>query len=340
MKLEKLLSLCLEKNASDLHLSSGMPPVMRIDGDLVAIDEKPLEPQSIQTMLDTLMNDDQKQSFATTLECDFALSLQNVSARFRVNVFKQHRGPAVVFRMIPQKVLKLGDINAPEVVKSILKQKNGLILVTGPTGSGKSTTLAAMIDYLNDTTSGHIISVEDPIEFIHQSRRCLVNQREVKQDTLSFNNALSAMLREDPDYILIGEMRDLETIRMALTAAETGHLVFATLHTASAPKTIDRIINVFPGEEQSMIRTMLAESLHSVISQRLLKRKSGSGRIAAYEILIANSAIRNLIRENKLPQIHNTLQTGQNLGMQTMEQAIQKLGDAGVIETNDARNPR
>ncbi|WP_119343998.1 type IV pilus twitching motility protein PilT [Facilibium subflavum] len=338
MNLLSLLTTCIESGASDLHLSTGVAPMIRVDGELRILDEPPISNEGIQEMLYSITKEDQRQEFAQTMECDFSINVHELKHRFRVNIFMQNRGTAAAFRAIPQSIQSLEEINAPSVFKEIITQNSGLILVTGPTGSGKSTTLAAMIDYINHTAHGHIISIEDPIEFIHQCDKCLINQREVKHDTLSFNNALKAALREDPDYILIGEMRDIETIRLALTAAETGHLVFATLHTSSAPKTIDRIVNVFPAEEQGMIRSMLSESLKAVISQRLLRKKQG-GRVAAHEILIANSAIRNLIRESKIPQIHNTLQTNQSLGMQTMQQSIDKLAEQGHINHfNAAKN--
>ncbi|MBK2124646.1 type IV pilus twitching motility protein PilT [Fangia hongkongensis] len=340
MDIQELLAITTQKKASDLHLSSGVQPMLRIDGEMEFLHDEKLDNNTIQSMAYSLMSETQKEEFNQTMECDFSISEKQIGARFRVNIFKQDRGISVVFRTIPEEVLSLSDINAPEIFRQILDNKNGLVLVTGPTGSGKSTTLAAMIDHINHHKAGHIISIEDPIEFVHQCDKCLINQREVKRDTLSFANALKAILREDPDYILIGEMRDIETIRLALTAAETGHLVFATLHTSSAPKTIDRVINVFPAEEQSMIRAMLSESLCAIISQTLLKKKTG-GRVAAHEILIANSAIRNLIRENKLPQIYNTLQTNQSIGMQTLDQSLQKLYAQGLInDPNDARNLR
>ncbi|WP_100550622.1 type IV pilus twitching motility protein PilT [Caedibacter taeniospiralis] len=330
MNLKELLSLCVSRKASDLHISSGVLPMLRIDGHMESIDQTPLQAGMVHMFIKDLMNPEQLDQFQETLEYDFSIHAPEIHSRFRVNAFMQDRGPAIVFRLIPESVHSLEDLKAPEIFKQLTHQLYGLIVVTGPTGSGKSTTLAAMIDHINKTEKGHIISIEDPIEFTHIPEKCLINQREVKRDTLSFNNALRAALREDPDYILVGEMRDIETIRLALTAAETGHLVFATLHTSSAPKTIDRIINVFPGDEQSMIRSMLSESLQAVIAQRLISKKEG-GRVAAHEILIANTAVRNLIRENKIPQLYNVLQTSQSKGMQTFQQALIKLFNQGVI---------
>jgi len=330
MNLEQLLSECIDKKASDLHLSTGLAPAMRIDGDLCFIDAPSCQQDKISEMLHDIMDKNQQQAFASELEFDFGIDIEALNARFRVNAFMQERGPAVVFRVIPQQILSLETLNAPDIFKKIVAAKQGLILVTGPTGSGKSTTLATMIDHINHTQKGHIISIEDPIEFVHPSKKCLINQREVKRDTLSFNNALKSALREDPDYIFVGEMRDLESIRLAITAAETGHLVLATLHTASAPKTIDRIINVFPAEEQHMVRSMLSESLQAVISQVLLKKKGG-GRVAAHEILLANTAICHLIHEGKIAQMYNTLQTSQDIGMQILQQSIDKLIAKGMI---------
>jgi twitching motility protein PilT len=281
------------------------------------------------------MNDKQRKDYEEFLEVDFSFEIPGI-ARFRVNAFNQKRGAAAVFRTIPSKVLTLEDLNAPAIFKEIVNVPRGLVLVTGPTGSGKSTTLAAMIDYLNDREYGHILTIEDPIEFVHTSKKCLINQREVHKDTLGFSEALRSALREDPDIILVGEMRDLETIRLALTAAETGHLVFGTLHTSSAAKTIDRIIDVFPGAEKTMVRSMLSESLRSVIAQTLLK-KTGGGRIAAHEIMIGTPAIRNLIREDKVAQMYSAIQTGQAHGMQTLDQNLQELLKKGLISRNDAK---
>ncbi|WP_116962983.1 type IV pilus twitching motility protein PilT [Fastidiosibacter lacustris] len=336
MNLTQLLSLCVEKKASDLHISSGVAPILRIDGTMEICDQTIITADEVNTLIHNILCKEQLEKFKTQLEYDFSLHKDQIGSRFRVNIFMQNRGPAIVFRTIPEQVYSLEDLHAPEIFKQIIHQPHGLIVVTGPTGSGKSTTLAAMIDRINQTEKGHIISIEDPIEFIHKPNKCLINQREVKRDTLSFNNALRAALREDPDYILVGEMRDIETIRLALTAAETGHLVFTTLHTSSAPKTIDRIINIFPGNEQAMVRAMLSESLQAVIAQRLIRRKEG-GRVAAHEILIANTAVRNLIRENKIPQLYNVLQTSQNKGMQTLQQALNKLFLSGIIDDSELK---
>ena len=288
-------------------------------------------------MVYDIMNDTQRKHYEDTLECDFSFEIQGL-ARFRVNAFNQNRGAGAVFRTIPSKILTLEQLGAPKVFAELALKPRGLVLVTGPTGSGKSTTLAAMVNHLNENEYGHVLTVEDPIEFVHESKKCLVNQREVGPHTLSFSNALRSALREDPDAILVGEMRDLETIRLALTAAETGHLVFGTLHTSSAAKTIDRVVDVFPAAEKDMVRTMLSESLVSVISQTLCKLKDGSGRVAAHEIMIATSAIKNLIRENKIAQMYSSIQTGQSLGMQTLDQNLADLVRRNVISPAEARS--
>ncbi len=338
MDINQLLIDIVEKDGSDLHISTGEKPIMRIDGDLQRVEEhEVLTHDMVQACLDEIMSDEQKKELEETKECDFSTGVKGSNSRFRVNAFLQDRGPAIAFRTIPEKVLTLEQLNAPDTFKQIADQPNGIVLVTGPTGSGKSTTLAAMIDHINKQQKGHILTIEDPIEFVHESKSCLINQREVKRDTLSFNNALKSALREDPDYILVGEMRDLETIRLALTAAETGHLVFATLHTSSAPKTVDRIINVFPAGEQSMIRAMLSESLRAVVAQKLLK-KQGGGRVAAHEVLISNRAVANLIRENKIPQIYSVLQTNRAAGMQTLEQSLQTLVKQGLVSESHAKS--
>ncbi|MFL6623784.1 MAG: type IV pilus twitching motility protein PilT [Sulfurifustaceae bacterium] len=335
MDIAELLAFAFKQNASDLHLSAGLPPMIRVDGDIKRINVDPLDDRTVHNMVYDIMSDKQQKDFEEFLETDFSFDLPNV-ARFRVNAFNQQRGPGAVFRTIPSKVLTLEQLNAPDIFKKICDQPRGLVVVTGPTGSGKSTTLAAMINHINETQHEHILTIEDPIEFVHQSKNCLVNQREVGRDTLGFNNALRASLREDPDIILVGEMRDLETIRLALTAAETGHLVFGTLHTSSAAKTIDRIIDVFPAAEKDMVRAMLSESLRAVISQSLLK-KIGGGRVAAHEIMIGTPAIRNLIRENKIAQMYSAIQTGQGFGMQTIDQCLLDLVRARQIHVDEAR---
>lgn len=335
MGITELLAFSTTNNASDLHLSAGMPPLIRIDGEIKRINVPILEQEEIQKLIYATMNEKQQQEFEKNLEIDFSIEIPHV-ARFRVNVFHQNRGLSAVFRTIPSKILTMDDLNMGHIFKSICDFPRGLVLVTGPTGSGKSTSLAAMIDYINDNRYEHILTVEDPIEFVHQSKKCLINQREVHKDTFGFNEALRSALREDPDIILVGEMRDIETIRLALTAAETGHLVFGTLHTTSAAKTVDRIIDVFPAEEKEMVRTMLSESLQAVISQALLK-KNGGGRIAAFEIMIGIPAIRNLIRENKVAQMYSAIQTGANHGMITLDQSLKNLLAKGLISVQTAR---
>ncbi|MCF6254030.1 MAG: type IV pilus twitching motility protein PilT [Thiomicrorhabdus sp.] len=335
MEITQLLEFSVQQGASDLHLSSGQPPIIRIHGDIQRIDAPAFDAEELQTMIYDVMNDEQRRQFESNLEADFSFELPNI-ARFRANIFQQNRGISAVFRTIPSKVLTLEDLGAPESFKEISGLHRGLVLVTGPTGSGKSTTLAAMVDHVNKNSSGHILTIEDPIEFVHEPVRCLINQREVHRDTQSFANALRSALREDPDVILVGELRDLETIRLALTAAETGHLVFGTLHTSSAAKTIDRIIDVFPAEEKEMVRSMLSESLQAVISQALLKKKSG-GRIAVHEIMLANSAIRNLIREAKVAQMYSVIQTSTQAGMQTLDQDLQRMVAKGHITNEAAR---
>jgi twitching motility protein PilT len=332
-----LLAFSVKNKASDLHLSAGLPPMIRVHGDIRKINVPALDHTAVHDMVYDIMSDGQRKVYEETLECDFSFEIPNL-ARFRVNAFNHNRGSGAVFRTIPSKILTLEELNCPAIFKDIADTPRGLCLVTGPTGSGKSTTLAAMIDYINDKEFAHILTVEDPIEFVHQSKKCLINQREVGPHTLSFNNALRAALREDPDVILVGEMRDLETIRLALTAAETGHMVFGTLHTSSAAKTIDRIIDVFPAAEKEMVRSMLSESLRAVISQTLLKTKDEQGRIAAHEIMIGTPAIRNLIREAKIPQMYSAIQTGQNVGMQTLDQNLQDLVKRNLVSANEARS--
>lgn len=335
MDITQLLAFSVKNNASDLHLSGGMPPMIRVDGEMRKINLPVLDHKQVHALVYDIMNDYQRKNYEAHWECDFSFEIPGV-ARFRVNAFNQNRGAGAVFRTIPSKVLTLDQLGAPGIFRKISENPRGLVLVTGPTGSGKSTTLAAMVDYKNDTDYGHILTIEDPIEFVHESKKSLVNQREVHRDTRGFENALRSALREDPDTILVGEMRDLETIRLALTAAETGHLVFGTLHTTSAPKTIDRIVDVFPAAEKDMVRSMLSESLQAVISQTLLKKKGG-GRVAAHEILIGTRAIRNLIRENKIAQMRSSMQTGQTDGMQTLDQSLKALVMKGLVDRNDAR---
>jgi twitching motility protein PilT len=334
MDIAELLAFSVKNKASDLHLSSSLPPMIRVDGDLRRLNVPALANQQLTELIYSTMNDHQRRDFEANLEVDFSYAVPKL-ARFRVNCFHNDRGVGAAFRTIPEAVWTLEDIGAPPSFKEIINVPRGLVLVTGPTGSGKSTTLAAMIDYLNDQVAGHILTIEDPIEFVHTSRRCLINQREVHRDTHGFNQALRSALREDPDIILVGEMRDIETIRLAMTAAETGHLVFATLHTSSAAKTIDRIIDVFPAGEKAMVRSMLSESLRAVIAQTLLKR-IGGGRIAAHEIMIATPAIRNLIREDKVAQMYSAIQTGQNMGMHTLDQYMEGLVQRGIVIRQEA----
>ena len=334
MDIAELLAFAVKNKASDLHLSSALPPMIRVDGDLRRLNLPALDNQQLTELLYSTMSDNQRRDFEANLEVDFSYAVPGL-ARFRVNCFHQDRGVGGAFRTIPVAVWTLEDIGAPSSFKDIINVPRGLVLVTGPTGSGKSTTLAAMIDHINTTIAGHILTIEDPIEFVHTSRKCLINQREVHRDTHGFNQALRSALREDPDIILVGEMRDIETIRLALTAAETGHLVFATLHTSSAAKTIDRIIDVFPAGEKSMVRSMLSESLRAVIAQTLMKR-IGGGRIAAHEIMLATPAIRNLIREDKVAQMYSAIQTGQNVGMHTLDQYLEGLVARGIVARNEA----
>ncbi len=336
MDIAELLAFAVKNSASDLHLSAGLPPMIRVDGDIRRINVPAVDHKTVHALVYDIMNDKQRKDYEEFLETDFSFELPGL-ARFRVNAFNHNRGAGAVFRTIPTKILSLEDLGCPPVFKEVSDQPRGLVLVTGPTGSGKSTTLAAMMDYVNDHHFAHILTIEDPIEFVHESKKCLVNQREVHRDTLGFSEALRSALREDPDIILVGEMRDLETIRLALTAAETGHLVFGTLHTSSAAKTIDRIIDVFPAGEKSMVRSMLSESLRAVISQTLLK-KNGGGRTAAWEIMIGTPAIRNLIREDKVAQMYSAIQTGQAQGMQTLDQHLQELVRRGLISRIDARS--
>ena len=335
MDIAQLLAFGVKQGASDLHLSAGLPPMIRVDGDIRRINVPEMDHKQVHDMIYDIMSDKQRKDYEEFLETDFSFEIPGL-ARFRVNAFNHNRGAGSVFRTIPSKILSLEDLGCPKIFEEISEYPRGIVLVTGPTGSGKSTTLAGMVDYKNDSEYGHILTVEDPIEFVHESKKCLVNQREVHRDTLGFNEALRSALREDPDTILVGEMRDLETIRLALSAAETGHLVFGTLHTSSAAKTIDRIVDVFPAAEKSMVRSMLSESLKAVISQTLLK-KIGGGRVAAHEIMIGTPAIRNLIREDKIAQMYSAIQTGQNVGMVTLDQNLKGLLAQGLVAKDEAK---
>ncbi len=335
MDITELLAFSAKQGASDLHLSAGLPPMIRVDGDVRRINLPAMEHKQVHGLIYEIMNDKQRRDFEEFLETDFSFEIPGV-ARFRVNAFNQNRGAGAVFRTIPSKVLTMDDLGMGQVFRDICATPRGIVLVTGPTGSGKSTTLAAMIDYINENKYEHILTIEDPIEFVHESKKCLVNQREVHRDTHGFGEALRSALREDPDIILVGEMRDLETIRLALTAAETGHLVFGTLHTTSAAKTIDRVVDVFPATEKAMVRSMLSESLQAVVAQTLMK-KIGGGRLAAHEIMRGTSAIRNLIREDKIAQMYSAIQTGASLGMETMDQCLHRLVDQKLITKETAR---
>lgn len=335
MDVTALLTFASQAGASDVHLSSGEPPMIRLHGEMKRLDHPALSREKVHDMIYDIMNDGQRKSFEERLELDFSFDMGAIG-RFRVNVFMQQRGEGVVFRTIPSKILSVEQLGLPQILKKMTDKEKGLILVTGPTGSGKSTTLAAMVDYLNDTFEGHIITIEDPIEFTHRSKKCLVNQRELGAHTYSFANALRAVLREDPDIILVGEMRDLETIQLAITAAETGHLVFGTLHSPSAPGTVDRVIDVFPAEQQAQIRAQFADAIEAVVTQTLCKKKGG-GRVAALEILVATTAVRNLIREGKNHQIPSAMQVGQKDGMQTMDMALIELANKGLITREEAQ---
>jgi twitching motility protein PilT len=336
MDLTELLAFVVKNKASDLHLSSGLPPMIRVHGDIKRINLPAMEHKDVHGMVYDIMNDGQRKFYEENLECDFSFAVPNL-ARFRVNAFVQNRGAAAVMRTIPSKILSLEQLKCPKIFEELADQPRGVVLVTGPTGSGKSTTLAAMVNHKTEVEEGHVLTIEDPIEFVHESKKCLINQREVGPHTLSFANALRSALREDPDVILVGEMRDLETIRLALSGAETGHLVFGTLHTSSAAKTIDRIVDVFPAAEKEMIRAMISESLRAIISQTLCKTKDGTGRVAAHEIMIGTPAIRNLIRENKIAQMYSAIQTGRQIGMQTLDQNLQELVQKNIISSAEAR---
>ena len=335
MDITELLALSTKQGASDLHLSAGLPPMMRVDGDMRRIDLPPMDHEQVQRLICETMNDRQRESYRELLETDYSFDVPDL-ARFRVNAFHHSRGAGGVFRTIPSRVLSMDDLGMGQVFKDIALLPRGLVLVTGPTGSGKSTTLAAMLDYINDNRQLHMLTIEDPIEFVHDSKQCLVSQREVHRDTLGFSEAMRSALREDPDIILVGELRDLETIQLALEAAETGHLVFGTLHTQSAAKTIDRIVDVFPAGEKAMVRSMLSESLQAVVSQTLLK-KVGGGRVAAHEIMRGTPAIRNLIREDKVAQMYSSIQTGGAVGMKTLDQCLHELLGGQVITREAAR---
>jgi twitching motility protein PilT len=324
MDISELLIFAVKNKASDLHVSAGEPPLVRIHGEMRRIEGPPLENEAIHRMIYDILNDEQRKTYEEHLEIDFSFALGEYG-RFRVNVFKQNRGDAAVFRTIPNTIPTFEELGLPKILMDLSRLEKGLVLVTGPTGSGKSTTLAAMLDLVNTELKGHVITIEDPIEFVHPCKSCLVNQRELGPHTHSFANALRSALREDPDVILVGEMRDLETISLALTAAETGHLVFGTLHTSGAPKTIDRIVDVFPGAQQNQVRSMLSESLQAVVTQALFMRRDGRGRVAAFEIMTGTPAVRNLIRENKIAQIPSMMQTSKGVGMQTMEASVKDL---------------
>ncbi|HBE45774.1 MAG TPA: twitching motility protein PilT [Deltaproteobacteria bacterium] len=334
MDVTELLTFALGQKGSDLHVSAGEPPIIRIHGEMRKIEMPSLDKDEVHNMVYDILNDQQRKVYEEHLELDFSFALGDL-ARFRVNVFKQQRGDAAVFRTIPSKIPTFEELRLPKVLMELARLEKGLVLVTGPTGSGKSTTLAAMIDLINNELKGHILTIEDPIEFVHKSKNCLINQRELGPHTHSFANALRSALREDPDIILVGELRDLETISLCLTAAETGHLVFGTLHTSGAPDTVDRVIDVFPAAQQNQVRSQFANSVQGVVTQALFKRKDGMGRVAAFEIMVANPAVRNLIRENKIAQIPSIMQTSKGIGMQTMEASVQDLLARNIVTKDE-----
>ena len=337
MDIVELLEFGVKNKASDLHLCSGLPPMIRVHGEIRRMNLPALEHKEVHSLIYDIMKDSQQKDYEETFECDFAFEVPRLS-RFRVNALVERRGASAVFRTIPSHVPTLAELNAPEIFRTFAEWPRGIVLVTGPTGSGKSTTLAAMVDHRNASDYGHILTIEDPIEFVHESKKSLVRQRELGPHTLSFANALRASLREDPDVILVGELRDLETIRLALTAAETGHLVFGTLHTSSAAKTVDRIIDVFPAEEKESVRAMLSESLQAVVSQTLMRNKAGDGRVAAHEILVATSAIRALIRDAKVAQMYSMMEAGRQEGMQTLDQCLKDLVKRNQVSVAEAKS--
>lgn len=336
MDITQLLAFTMQNDASDLHLSPSNPPIIRTHGQLKRVKADPLKSDDIRTMLYSVMTEDQRSDFEREMELDFAIAFGE-KARFRVNAFTTRNGTAAVFRTIPSLIPSMTELELPSIMRRFSELEKGLVLVTGPTGSGKSTSLASMIDHINETQARHIITVEDPVEFFHASKKSLVNHREIGPDTRSFARALKSALREDPDVILVGEMRDHETIALALTAAETGHLVFGTLHANSAPKTIDRIIDVFPSGDKEMVRAMLSSSLQGVVAQSLLRRADGSGRIGAFEVLVGTNAVRNLVRENQIAQLYSMIQTGSRYGMSTMEDSVKALVEQGVVDREEGR---
>jgi len=334
--LTQLLAFAMQNNASDLHLSATCQPIIRVSGEMKRVKTDELSSEDIRSMLYSVMSEDQRAVYERDYEVDMAISFGE-KARFRVNAFNTRNGAAAVFRTIPSEIPTMEELSLPPAIRKFAELNKGIVIVTGPTGSGKSTTLASLINQINTTKKKHILTIEDPVEFFHTSKNCLINHRELGRDTHSFKNALKSALREDPDVILVGEMRDYETISLALTAAETGHLVFATLHANSAAKTVDRIIDVFPTGDKEMVRAMLSSSLEGVIAQTLLKKADGGGRVGVFEVLVGTNAVRNLIRENQVPQIYSMMQTGSRYGMITMEESINNLLEEGVIDASQAR---